>query len=182
MLAEEFVVRDVIAGLSCLRIGLARLFNCPADEGFAIGRRYPGDRPSSGIGEERVSAAKFTGENTHRSSDRPCSMPSRQNSPSGLFRESSPDPDRPRSSRVCDLCCAALFNFGGTKQKQRCEAYRSSSGWCRTACREIEIVLGRFACVDRAALRFWSVRLHVTFPRFGGQGCSLELGNREKVG
>ena len=37
MLADEFVVRNVIAGLSCLRIGLPRLFNCPADEGFDIG-------------------------------------------------------------------------------------------------------------------------------------------------
>jgi hypothetical protein len=39
---------------------------------------------------------------------------------------------------------------------------------------EIEIVLGRFARVDRAALLFWSVRLHGV-----PSGCSIDLGNRE---
>src|ERR1700730_7142941 len=40
---------------------------------------------------------------------------------------------------------------------------------------EIEIVLGRFARVDRAALRFWRVRLHAP-----PSGCSTERGNRER--
>jgi hypothetical protein len=31
MLADEFVVRDVMARLSCLLIGSPRLFNCLAD-------------------------------------------------------------------------------------------------------------------------------------------------------
>src|ERR1019366_3123817 len=43
------MVRDVIAGLGCLRIGSPRFPNCLAHEGLDIGRRHPGDRSGFGL-------------------------------------------------------------------------------------------------------------------------------------